>query len=72
MNFWFGELLLTIELRNGLGLDIEATDSRLVWVMDNNTGKLTTMLFNGMILLLPFVIITLGSIYKDYEVLDDE
>ena len=72
MNFWFGELLLTIELRNGIGLDIEATDSRLVWVMDNNTGKLTTMLFNGMILLLPFVIITLGSIYDDYEVLDDE
>ena len=72
MNVWFGELLLTIELRNGIGLDIEATDSRLVWVMNNNTGKLTTMLFNGIILLLPFVIITLGSIYDDYEVLDDE
>jgi len=72
MNFWFGELLFTIELRNGIGLDIEATDSRLVWVMNNNTGNLTTMLFNGMILLLPFVIITLGSIYDDYEVLDDE
>ena len=70
MNFWFGELLLTIELRNGIGLDIEATDSRLVWVMNNNTGKLTTMLFNGIILLLPFVIITLGSIYDDYEELD--
>ena len=72
MNFWFGELLLTIELRNGIGLDIEATDSRLVWVMNNNTGKLTTMLFNGIILLLPFVIITLGSIYDDYEELDNE
>jgi len=72
MNFWFGELLLTIELRNGIGLDIESTDSRPVWVMNNNTGNLTTMLFNGMILLLPFVIITLGSIYDDYEVLDDE
>ena len=72
MNFWFVELLLTIELRNGIGLDIEATDSRLVWVMDNNTGKLTTMLFNGIILLLPFVIITLGSIYDDYEALDNE
>jgi len=71
MNFWFGELLLTIELRNGIGLDIEATDSRLVWVMNNNTGKLTTMLFNGIILLLPFVIITLGSIYDDYEELDN-
>ena len=72
MNFWFGTLLLTVELRNGIGLDIEATDSRPVWVMNNNTGNLTTMLFNGMILLLPFVIITLGSIYDDYEVLDDE
>ena len=68
MNFWFGELLLTIELRNGIGLDIEATDSRLVWVM-NNTGDLKTMLFNGLILLLPFIIITLGSVYEDYEVL---
>tara|TARA_R110000764_G_scaffold238543_2_gene335836 strand:+ start:247 stop:459 length:213 start_codon:yes stop_codon:yes gene_type:complete len=69
MNFWFGELLLTIELRNGIGLDIEATDSRLVWVMNNNTGDLKTMLFNGLILLLPFIIITLGSVYEDYEVL---
>ena len=71
MNVWFGELLLTIELRNGIGLDNEAPDSRLVWVMNNNTGKLTTMLFNGIILLLPFVIITLGSIYDDYEELDN-
>jgi len=69
MNFWFGELLLTIELRNGIGLDIEATNSRLVWVMNNNTGDLKTMLFNGLILLLPFIIITLGSVYDDYEVL---
>jgi len=69
MNVWFGELLLTIELRNGIGLDIEATDSRLVWVMNNNTGELKTMLFNGLILLLPFIIITLGSVYEDYEVL---
>tara|TARA_R110000772_G_scaffold46341_1_gene105909 strand:- start:1855 stop:2067 length:213 start_codon:yes stop_codon:yes gene_type:complete len=69
MNVWFGELLLTIELRNGIGLDIEATDSRLVWVMNNNTGDLKTMLFNGLILLLPFIIITLGSVYEDYEVL---
>jgi len=68
MNVWFGELLLTIELRNGIGLDIEATDSRLVWVMNNNTGDLKTMLFNGLILLLPFIIITLGSVYEDYEV----
>ena len=68
MNFWFGELVLTIELRNGIGLDIEATNSRLVWVMNNNTGALKTMSFNGLILLLPFIIITLGSIYDDYEV----
>ena len=60
--------MLTIELRNGIGLDIEATDSRLVWVMNNNTGDLKTMLFNGLILLLPFIIITLGSVYEDYEV----
>jgi len=68
MNVWFGELVLTIEFRNGIGLDIEATDSRLVWVMNNNTGDLKTMLFNGLILLLPFIIITLGSVYEDYEV----
>jgi len=72
MNVWFGELVLTIELRNGIGLDIEATNSRLVWVMNNNTGDLKTMLFNGLILLLPFIIITLGSIYDDYEALDNE
>jgi|TARA_R110001606_G_scaffold362891_1_gene516761 hypothetical protein len=69
MNFWFGTLLLTVELRNGIGLDIEAVDSRPVWVLNNITEELTTMAFNGMILLLPFLIITLGSVYDDYEVL---
>ena len=69
MNFWFGTLLLTVELRNGIGLDIEAVDSRPVWALNNITEELTTMAFNGMILLLPFLIITLGSVYDDYEVL---
>mgnify|MGYP003625212748 FL=1 len=69
MNFWFGTLLLTVELRNGIGLDIEAVDSRPVWVLNSITEELTTMAFNGMILLLPFIIITLGSVYDDYEVL---
>lgn len=69
MNFWFGTLLLTVELRNGIGLDIESVDSRPVWVLNNITEELTTMAFNGMILLLPFLIITLGSVYDDYEVL---
>lgn len=69
MNFWFGTLLLTVELRNGIGLDIESVDSRPVWVLNNITEELTTMAFNGMVLLLPFLIITLGSVYDDYEVL---
>ena len=69
MNFWFGTLLLTVAFRNGIGLDIEAVDSKPVWVLNSLNGELTTTAFNGMVLLLPFIIITLGSVYDDYEVL---
>ena len=59
----------TIELRNGVGIDLEFVDSRPVWVtkVDMNTGVQTweTMPFEGVIILLPFININIGRCYVE-------
>lgn len=61
----------TIELRNGVGIDLEFVDSRPVWVtkIDINTGVQTweTMPFEGVIILLPFININIGRCYVEGE-----
>ena len=61
----------TIELRNGVGIDLEFVDSRPVWVTktDINTGVQTweTMPFEGVIILLPFININVGRCYVEVE-----
>lgn len=61
----------TIELRNGVGIDLEFVDSRPVWVTktDINTGVQTweTMPFEGVIILLPFININIGRCYVEGE-----
>ena len=61
----------TIELRNGVGIDLEFVDSRPVWVTktDINTGVETweTMPFEGVIILLPFININIGRCYVEGE-----
>ena len=61
----------TIELRNGVGIDLECVDSRPVWVTktDINTGVETweTMPFEGVIILLPFININVGRCYVEGE-----
>ena len=59
--------LLTIELRNGIGLDLEFVDSRPVWTYNHLTEELSTMPFEGTVILIPFMSITYGRPYKEAE-----
>ena len=59
----FGSNFFTINIRNGVGFDLEFTDSRAVWVETSFTEEVIAMLFEGVVLLLPFVVVTFGKIY---------
>ncbi len=59
--------LLTIELRNGVGLDLEFVDSKAVWVYNHLTDEHSTMPFEGVVILIPFMSITYGRPYKEAE-----
>ena len=63
----FGFYLLSINIRNGVGLDLEFTDSRPVWVENTDTEELKAMCFEGTVLLLPLLVITFGKIYEEME-----
>jgi|TARA_B110000208_G_C11342818_1_gene274426 hypothetical protein len=57
---------LAAELRNGIGYDIEFVSSRPVWVTFGESIK--AMPFNGVVILLPLIVITFGSVYEEeYE-----
>lgn len=58
---------LSIEYRNGTGLDIEFCDSRPVWVHNTDTGETDAMPFMGTVILLPLVVITYGNVYTEQE-----
>jgi hypothetical protein len=62
----------TIELRNGVGFDLEFVDSRPVWVniFDSATGEssFTAMPFEGVIILLPFININIGRCYEEVDI----
>ena len=59
--------LLTIELRNGVGLDLEFVDSKPVWTYNHLTEEHSTMPFEGAVILIPFMSITYGRPYKEIE-----
>jgi len=61
---------LSIEWRTGTGLDIEFADSRPVYTQNSLTGEIETMPFQGVIILLPCIIISWGNVYTFDE--DDE
>ena len=61
--------LFTVELRNGVGIDLEFVDSRPVWTYNSETEEHSTMPFEGTVILLPFLVITNGRPYKE---IDDE
>jgi len=63
----FGQAL-TFEFRNGVGLDLEFTNSRLVWVVtDPEEENVEIVQFNGMLISLPFVVISYGLCYAMEE-----
>ncbi|MAN75596.1 MAG: hypothetical protein CME84_16140 [Henriciella sp.] len=68
MNSWFiFDRLFTIELRNGVGVDLEFVDSRPVWAYNSTNDTQTAMAFEGTILLIPFFMISLGRVYAELE-----
>jgi hypothetical protein len=60
----FGRML-NIELINGCGLFLEFADSRAVWVNNNETGETYAMPFEGVLLQLPFILISFGRVYEE-------
>ena len=65
MNFSIGTYIISIDFRMGVGLDLEFVDSRPVWTMNNNTGDVKAMCMEGMIILVPFVLISIGKVYDE-------
>lgn len=59
--------LLTVELRNGVGLDLEFVDSRPVWTYNAEEGLTDAMPFEGTIILLPFIVISYGRVYSEVD-----
>ena len=62
---------LSVELRTGTGIDIEWCQTRPVWTQNNLTGETEDLPFEGMIILLPCIIISYGLPYtfddEEYE-----
>ena len=63
MSWIFFNRHLSIEWRTGTGLDIEFVDSRPVYTQNILTGEIETMPFQGVIILLPCIIISWGNVY---------
>ena len=61
MQFNIAGMFLNVEPRFGIGLDIESVESRPVWTVKD--GELSTMAFDGLVLLIPFFIVTLGNVW---------
>jgi hypothetical protein len=67
ISWFFWERLLTIELRNGVGVDLEFVDSRPVWAFNSLTNTQSAMSFEGIIALVPFFMISFGRVYAELE-----
>ena len=65
MTTYFMNLLWSLEPRWGIGFDVESTDSRPVWTVENN--DLRVMAFNGLVILIPFFIICIGNVYTEED-----
>ena len=59
----FGKYNLSINLRNGVGIDLEFSDSRPVWVVLNRSDTYDVAQFEGMVVSLPFCVITFGQVF---------
>mgnify|MGYP000312255177 FL=1 len=59
-------LLWSIELRFGIGLDVESVESRPVWTLKD--GQVDTMPFSGLVIQIPFFTISIGNVYEEADV----
>jgi hypothetical protein len=62
----FGKHHLSLNLRNGIGLDLEFTDTRAIWVMVDD-GDYEAAQFEGIVLSLPFCVVTFGQVFLQGE-----
>lgn len=57
----------SIELRNGVGFDLEFVDSRPLYLYNTSTEELIVRPFQGIILLIPLMVISFGRAYEEKE-----
>ena len=69
MTLKLNKLFLTFSFRYGFGFDIEACDSRPVYMYEND--ELLPAVFDGIVLLIPFITLSLGSVFL-IEVIENE
>ena len=65
MTAGFGENFLTINYRLGVGFDFEFADSRAVWVTKTGEESICAASFEGVVIMLPFTVITFGKIWTE-------
>lgn len=58
-------LLWSIEMRFGFGLDIESCDTRPVWAVKD--GEFKCMSFDGLVLNIPFFVLTVGNVWEEVD-----
>ena len=58
----FGQAL-TFEFRNGVGIDLEFTSTKPVWITRDNS-EFEVAEFEGVVISLPFIVISYGLCYK--------
>jgi len=63
MTFYFWNKLFSLELRNGVGLDLEFCTSRPVWTVKD--GEQDVMQFEGAVIQLPFLTLSIGNVFKE-------
>ena len=57
----------SIELRNGVGFDLEFVDSRPIYLYNSFTEELIVRPFQGTILLISLMVISFGRAYEEIE-----
>ena len=58
----FGQAL-TFEFRNGVGIDLEFTSTKPVWIT-RDSSEFEVAEFEGVVISLPFIVISYGLCYK--------
>ena len=58
---------LSVEIVNGCGIFLEIADSRAVWVYNVEHDRVFALPFEGVLLHLPFLLISYGRVYEEIE-----